>query len=116
MGLSGLQRRALAWLALWAMLMLFIGPLTSRLLASPMPSCHTANSMAQAGQHAHAPVLSIDACAYCSMQSDLPALPPLPRRQDLPAQLVRFAAPLFFLAPRPLFAWLAARSRAPPRA
>jgi hypothetical protein len=121
---------AIVWIALCAMLMAALAPSVSRILASHAPSCHVAGDMAPATGHAHhhagghgeaggeshKAVLSLDECGYCTMQADLPMLPPVPPRADLAPALIRFAPPLFYLAPRLLFAWLGARSRAPPQA
>lgn len=56
-----------------------------------------------------------DHCPACWL-GHAPALPATPPLLQLPAALVHEAPVLFFSAPRPLHAWLRARSRAPPPA
>lgn len=64
---------------------------------------------------APAPLKSMAACPYCLPQAGLPEL-------VMPAAAPRVLLPLYFLprlfrlAPAPLFAWVNARSRAPPAA
>lgn len=56
----------------------------------------------------------MERCAYCAIHSGAPALPPAPLVWRLNESL-RFERPeLFYLAPRPLFAWTSALARAPP--
>jgi hypothetical protein len=57
----------------------------------------------------------LDACAYCALAGDTPALPPAANAVmvELPA-VGRALPPLFLHAPRTLFAWHAAQPRAPP--
>ncbi|MED5620353.1 DUF2946 domain-containing protein [Ideonella sp. BN130291] len=55
----------------------------------------------------------LDHCPMCSVTSHAAGLPPAPLSVAAPA--VREGRPrLFYAAPRPLFAWLAAQPRAPP--
>jgi hypothetical protein len=56
----------------------------------------------------------MDRCPYCAIHTAAPALPPAPLNWRLDESL-RFERPrLFYLAPRPLFAWTRALARAPP--
>lgn len=112
---------AMVWIALCAVLMAALAPSISHLLAhrgeSDAPFCHMPehammHSSPAPGHLAH--TMDMDDCGYCSMQGHLPVLPSVPPSAPLVIDLVRFAPPLFFLAPRPLFVWLNARSRAPP--
>ena len=77
--------------------------------------CHTdaASAATEHGPAQRAAALLVD-CEYCTLQADLPALPPLPQPALLLVEQLQYLPPLFFLAPQPLFIWLHARSRAPP--
>ncbi len=56
----------------------------------------------------------MERCSYCAIHAAVPALPPAPLNWRLHESL-SFALPrLFYLAPRPLFAWASALARAPP--
>lgn len=60
------------------------------------------------------PAHHLQHCPFCSVHDSslvfLPPASPVPMLLPLPAQ----RPPLFFQSPRPLQAWLSARSRAPP--
>lgn len=60
-------------------------------------------------------MLMMDDCPYCRVQHDLPALPPAPLA-PLVATLATGHPPLFYHAPAPLHAWVAAHPRGPPAA
>jgi hypothetical protein len=111
----------IARIALFAILMLALAPVVSRWLASSpdhvaIPFCHAAEATGHV--HTHAPAdslaLQLDDCGYCSMQADLPALPPLPPYVSAVLHQVRWAPRLFYHAPQPLFAWHGVQSRGPP--
>lgn len=55
----------------------------------------------------------LERCPFCTTHSAV-ALPRADVRQDFSSVASHEAPPLFFHAPRPLFAWLRAPSRAPP--
>ncbi|UXH78252.1 DUF2946 domain-containing protein [Roseateles amylovorans] len=56
----------------------------------------------------------MERCTYCAIHTAVPYLPPAPLNWRLNESL-SFALPrLFYLAPRPLFAWAGALARAPP--
>ncbi|WP_295990058.1 DUF2946 domain-containing protein [Rugamonas sp.] len=112
---------AVLWIAMLAILMATLAPSISHMLAARAavdpPACHmdvsaAASSPSGAGKHVHA--MAMDDCQYCSMQGHLPMLPWVALVAPALILLVRFAPPLFFLSPQPLFAWLHAQSRAPP--
>lgn len=59
------------------------------------------------------PVSAFEHCPFCQCHGGMPALPPA--ALDVPAYSGSFPLPiLFYQAPRPLFAWAGAQSRAPP--
>lgn len=65
------------------------------------------------GEHGHSHTL--DHCPYCTLAGHTPVLASAgvtPFSVRLPAEAV---PPAFLFAPRPLFAWSAQRSRAPPQ-
>lgn len=109
------------WIALCAILMAALAPSISHMLArrgeadAPfcnMPEHAMTHASSAADKSAHG--MNMDDCGYCSMQAHLPMLPSVAAVAPLMLDIVRCAPPLFFLAPRPLFVWLNARSRAPP--
>ncbi len=55
----------------------------------------------------------LERCPFCTPHSTA-ILPPGDARHDASSDASHEAPPLFFHAPRPLFAWLRAPSRAPP--
>jgi hypothetical protein len=118
--LSARQFRLAVWIACFAILMAALAPSISHVLAAhhgepSAPHCHpeAGNSQNSHGPAHHAAALLVD-CEYCTLQADLPALPPLPKTDLFLVELIQFMPPLFFVAPHPLFIWLHARSRAPP--
>lgn len=120
--LSTRQFRLAVWIACFAILMAALAPSISHMLAAhrgmaSAPHCHP-EAMADAPQHspAHQAAALLVDCEYCTLQADLPALPPFPQPALLLVEQLQYLPPLFFLAPQPLFIWLHARSRAPPAA
>lgn len=121
--LSTRQFRFAVWIACFALLMAALAPSISHLLAAYRGSheapaaahCHP-DAVAAAPEHSpaqRAAALLVD-CDYCTLQADLPALPPFPPLALVLVEQLQYLPPLFFLAPHPLFVWLHARSRAPP--
>ncbi|WAC73450.1 DUF2946 domain-containing protein [Roseateles sp. SL47] len=56
----------------------------------------------------------MERCAYCAIHAGIPALPPAAMNWRLNESLSFERPRLFYLAPRPLFAWASALARAPP--
>jgi hypothetical protein len=109
----------IARIALFAILMAALAPVVSRWLASgpdhiAIAVCHAPGSVGEGKGHVHESASPLDACAYCSMQADLPALPPLPPYASTVLHQVRWVPRLFYHAPKPLFAWHGVQSRGPP--
>lgn len=125
MRFAALARRRIALLALFAMALAALAPAITHAIAAANPSrwttvCTEAGAKvvilpADAGGAPVAPKAShIDHCPYCSPQAAWAALPP-PVPSTLPVAAVSVPLPpLFLCAPRPLFAWKSAQSRAPP--
>ncbi len=109
-------RRFAAGLALFAMLLAAAAPAISRAMLA-RPASATASMICTQERAPDTPHADLwECCAFCSPSAASDALPPAscePARLDPPSGLV----PLLFLhAPRPLFAWTLAQSRAPPSA
>jgi hypothetical protein len=109
----------IARIALFAMLMAALAPAVSRWLASGPDHvvaalCHAPGQSDAGAGHTHEVALHLDDCGYCSMQADLPLLPPLPPYASAVLHQVRWAPRLFYHAPKPLFAWHGVQSRGPP--
>ena len=112
-----------SWISLFAMLMIFIGPLISQAMpmdhhasmsmTMDMPNCH-----GEPAQHSKAPDehhVLWEKCGYCSLLFSCPALPGTPNLSLHTApKLSRYLAanPRLGHARQPVF--LGARSRAPP--
>jgi hypothetical protein len=64
------------------------------------------------GEGGNAPML--DHCPYCSASFNLPMLPAADRMPVFAVAGSQSAPKLFFVSPRPLFAWSSAHPRAPP--
>lgn len=110
---------AVVWIALCAILMAALAPSVSHMLAARadggLPVCRAPAPMASLpGTNKADGASDMDDCGYCAMQGQLPILPSLPHNIAAVFDVLRFVPPLFLLAPRPLFVWLHARSRAPP--
>lgn len=58
---------------------------------------------------------TLEHCPYCSLQSDLPLLPPAPPLALPPALAAMPVRAAFLSASRTLHAWATAQPRAPPR-
>jgi len=116
-----------AWIACIAVLMAALAPAISQAVATRADGpqgwtevCTTQGMQriliqgAPALPDAPAPEhFSFEHCPFCLTHAGVAVLPPVPIR--LPASVGRDSLPALFLdAPRPLFAWLSAPSRAPP--
>ena len=111
-----LPRRFAAGLAILALLLASLAPaITHALRAQPaLAMAAMICTQDRAPDMPHADVW--DCCPFCSASAFAHALPP-PACEPLPIEVTEHLVPtLFLLAPRPLFAWAAARSRAPPSA
>jgi len=121
-----MNRRLASWLAALAVLMAALAPSISQALnvgvaGSWAEVCSTAAStLIKSGEvstdsqpnsgSGHA----FEHCPYCSLHSDIAALPPASADTVL-APLPRFGVPTLFLAaPHTLHAWATAQARAPP--
>ena len=123
------QRRFIASIATFAMLLAALAPAISSALATandqhvrwtvvcsadgarlvPVPTDATGVPVAPKAHH-------IEHCPFCASPAAFAALPP---PAHVHAPLVSGSEPvpvLFLLAPRPLFAWATAQPRAPPSA
>jgi Protein of unknown function (DUF2946) len=58
--------------------------------------------------------LTMDRCEWCAAHNPLAGVPLLASPLAAPLEFGSCVLPRFFHAPRPLFVWAAARSRAPP--
>ena len=128
MGYNAATRRLAAGLATFAMLLAALAPAVTSALAAansqhvvwtavctadgarlvPVPTDAHGVPVAPTAHH-------VEHCPFCSPHAASTALPPAPALAVVPVvggsdQV----APLFLLAPRPLFAWAAAQPRAPP--
>lgn len=129
MGMSLFTRRFAAWLACFAILLAAMAPSISRTLAAASHAgagwaevCSDAGAklVKLSGGHAPAspspadPGLHAEHCPFCSTHAGTLALPP-GLTPVLPLALGSPVLPsLYYQAPRPLFIWAAAQSRAPP--
>lgn len=123
MGMKNITRRFAAWIACCAMLFAALAPSMSYAMtaapaqgwadicrasaphagAAPADAGHASDAM---GQH----------CSFCATHAGCCALPPPTAFGLLPLLAGRAVyPPLFYQAPRPLPAWTAAQSRAPPQ-
>lgn len=59
-------------------------------------------------------LVSLDHCGWCATHNPLTGLPPLVAALVAPPSFGPSVPPAFLYAPRPLFVWAAAHSRAPP--
>lgn len=120
------HRRALVWFAFAAILALAVVPTVSRLLAAAQggpawAEVCTPQGMKPLAQQAGAdepqpaPTAGLhgDHCALCGLAA-VPFMPPPAATLAWVTAPGRDLPPLFGAAPRPLFAWAAARPRGPP--
>lgn len=119
MNIGKLKFVTICWIACCAILMAALAPAISHFVAASKGQVAAQPCHMTADEHAHhgaakGMAMPMDDCGYCSMQADLPLLPPLAAPQGAALDIVRFIPLLFLLAPRPLFAWIGAQSRAPP--
>jgi hypothetical protein len=124
---SRLLRRTTAALACMAILLAALAPAISHALSDRGKShslwaeiCSSAGLKLvklELGPKAPAhgePVSAFDHCPFCQTHGSMPGLPPTVSL-SLPAYSGTFPLPeLFYQAPRPLFVWASAQSRAPP--
>ena len=122
------QLRKVVWLALMATLAMALLPTVAHALASsqslnsgwaeictPQGTQWVAQDGTLAGDTV--PMAGADHqldCPYCRPSSAVAGLPPTPPALVLPALAGDAVPPLFFHAPRTLFAWASAQPRAPP--
>lgn len=121
------HRRLAAWIASFAILLNALAPSISHALGaqrgllgevcttdrSGLALAALAAATADDGQDGSARAMA-SACPFCFTHAGSPAILP-PARAPLLAPRLQHARPqLFFAAPRPLFAWTAARPRGPP--
>jgi hypothetical protein len=120
-------RRITTWLAAMAILFAALAPSISHALASAgklsptwMEICSAEGSKAFKGDDAGGATqkknssVGFEHCPYCTVHGGSVGLPPT-AGFTLPAFSGSFPLPsLFYQAPRPLFIWAAAQSRAPP--
>ncbi|CAL94774.1 DUF2946 domain-containing protein [Azoarcus olearius] len=121
------RQRCTAWIASFAILLAALAPVVSQLMAARagdearwLEICTVAGTerVAVAGDHGDGggkPAQAMgEHCPYCFTHAGSFGLPPA----DVPVFAVAGGAdvlpPLYFAAPRPLFAWAAAQPRAPP--
>lgn len=109
-------RRFAAGLAILAMLLASLAPAITHAL-NAQPGLAMASMICTQDRAPDAPPADVwDCCPFCSASALAHALPP-PACEPLRLDGTEHPLPaLFLLAPRPLFAWAAARSRAPPSA
>lgn len=120
-----LRLRRFSRLALGLLLALSIVPSVSQMLASGAPAGPWAELCGSLGSPrlvaldqgpsdtGPAPAAQPEHCPLCGSAAAL--LPPPPVQEVPDGVFVSKHPPLFAQAPRPLFAWLAARPRGPPR-
>jgi len=111
-----LPRRFAACLAILAMLMASLAPAITHAIKA-QPSLAMAAMICTQDRAPDTPHADVwDCCPFCSASALAHALPP-PACEPLRLDAAERPVPLLFLhAPRPLFAWASARSRAPPSA
>lgn len=117
--MSARHTRLVALVACWAVMLLSLAPMISRLLAcdqnAAMAACHGAHASAENGGAPHDKhELHLDHCSYCFTHAGSFALPPLPIVALSFCLAATFLPFLFFRAPRRLTIWAPAQARAPP--
>lgn len=128
MNMNGTIRRCAAWLAFLAILFAALAPSVSRAMA-PAGSGGWAEICTMqgaklvkvndgdgdgGGQPSGKSTQHLEHCPFCFTQHDAVDLPPTPAPMLHPAAGSTIYPPLFYQAPRRLFIWSAAQSRAPP--
>lgn len=126
------HRQLTAWLAALALLLGSLLPVLSHAVVeapadgqgwvevctvSGMAWVHQVDDTAEGAALAH-PMpggpFTLDRCDWCATHNPLAGLPPLAGTLAVPMVFGPDAPPAFLHAPRPLFVWAAAQSRAPP--
>ncbi|UTY55912.1 DUF2946 domain-containing protein [Massilia sp. erpn] len=124
MNMNGTIRRCAAWLAFMAILFAALVPSVSRAMAPAGDSGWTEICTMQGakfvkvgddgGQPSGDSAQHLEHCPFCFTQHDTVGLPPTPALTLHHAAGSAIYPPLFYQAPRRLFIWSAAQSRAPP--
>jgi|JRYI01.1.fsa_nt_gb hypothetical protein len=129
-----LRQRLFAWLAAFAMMLGALAPAASRVMASEgggwielcsasgthrvLLDAATYAAYAEPGSEGDSGQreTGLEACPYCLAHAGSVGLPPQPALTLAPPRRGEHFPLLFYRAPQPLFAWTAARPRAPPSA
>ena len=124
------QLRRISFVALFAMVMVVLAPTVSKVIAAervdsnPVEVCTTEGTkwvaVAELGQgdssaHQQGPPSLHEHdgdCSYCSLQTT--KFLSVSSQSIATTSVVSLLPPLFYQAPKPLFAWAHSRSRAPP--
>ncbi len=132
MSASRLTTHRIAWIVSFAILLSALLPLLSHLALARDAAVWTevctvtgarfvrvdvspSEAAAPASRSDQDPMASMmERCAYCAIHAAAPALPPAPLNWRLNGSLSFERPILFYLSPRPLFAWASALARAPP--
>lgn len=125
MKMNGTIRRGAAWLAFLAILFAALAPSVSRAMAPAggsgwaeictMQGAKFVKVADDDGLPSGDNAQHLEHCPFCFTQHDAVGLPPTPAPLLHPAAASTIYPPLFYQAPRRLFIWSAAQSRAPPR-
>ena len=130
------RQRFLAWIALVAMVVSALAPAISRAMGPDESGRYLIEVCSAAGTHQIALTVEeaafygeqlipagdsegddapmLERCPYCSASSNLAMLPPADTMPVFAVIGSQLAPKLFFVSPRPLFAWSPAHPRAPP--
>lgn len=125
-----LRHRLAAWLALWSVVLGALLPALSHAVVTPMADGQgwvevcTVSGMAWVRQadaepssaDRSAPMpsdMAMSDCGWCATHAPVPGVPVAAQASLLPV-VAASVPPAFLHAPRPLFVWAAAQSRAPP--
>ncbi len=122
--MTGTIRRYAAWLAFLAILFAALVPSVSRAMipadggnwaeVCTMQGAKFVKVGDDGGQPSGDGAQHLEHCPFCFTQHDAAGLPPTPAPMLHPAAGSMIYPPLFYQAPRRLFIWSAAQSRAPP--
>ena len=130
------RQRFLAWIALVAMMVSALAPAISRAMGPDESGRYLIDVCSAAGTHQISltaeeaafygelaipardgeggDATMLDHCPYCSASFNLAMLPPAGAQTVFAVIGSQIAPKLFFVSPRPLFAWSPAHPRAPP--
>lgn len=120
------RQRITAWIATFAVLLGALAPAISQAMAGAsaadmgwMDVCTVAGmervAIGDAGQKQDGPASpAMEHCPYCFTHAGSFGLPPADPAVFIPAAAAEVMPPLYYVAPRPLFAWANPHSRAPP--